>query len=141
MTTVREELDRLTQEMYDAYEKLPWPVRKIMDAWGSYSESTWPLRFQAIRLALRLDGDDDQQRERLNFMLEQRFFQYSCQQAEARGKLEVLGMIGIYAKDEFTPEEIRGRAEAWASGIESAMELTQKSYLARDNKFFYWGDY
>lgn len=141
MTTVREELERISQELHDAYENMPWLARKIMDVWCRYCKSTWPLRLEAIRLALRLDGDDDRQRERLNFMTDHRFLQYSCQQAEAHGKLEALSMMEMIAKDERSPAEIRNYAAAWAEGIENAQKLVQDSYHARDNKYFYWGDY
>lgn len=112
-------------------------IKYRYDVW--IESSTVPLRLEVIRRALVIRGD--RATEDLSFMTDHRFFQYSCQQAEARGKLETLSMMQVIAKDGRTPEDIRKYAESWAEGIEHTQKLVSDSYIARDNKYFYWGDY
>jgi hypothetical protein len=106
--------------------------------WYRYRDSTWPLRIKVIREAFTWDDDGDV--ERLTFMTDRRFFDYACQQAEMRGKLDVISEMPAYIRDNLTHQQIRELIAAWGEGVENVMQLVKKSYLNRDGKYFYIGD-
>lgn len=101
--------------------------RKI---WYWRDNTSLDLRWRVVKKALTIRGE--RTTEDLSFMLDHRFFDYSCRASEYRGKREAYFMArSIFTKDFYGTMEQRIKfIDSCIEGNTSAREYLKEQYLS-----------